>query len=64
MASTEETSADNNNIPSSSGSNEEKKSSSNTEKESGFECNVSFRWILFSFSNHGFIYLDLSRNSS
>jgi hypothetical protein len=42
MASTEETSADNNNIPPSSGSNDDKKSSANNDKDTGFECNVSF----------------------
>jgi len=49
MASIEETSADNNNIPPSSGSNDEKKSSANNDKDSGFECNVSFILINISF---------------
>ena len=40
MESTEKTSADNNNPPSGD-SSEGKQSSANTEKESGFECNVS-----------------------
>jgi len=48
MASIEETSADNNNIPPSSGSNDERKSSANNDKDSGFECNVSFILIYIS----------------
>jgi hypothetical protein len=51
MASTEETSADNSNIPPSSGSNDEKKTSSNNDKDSGFECNVSY-FHLFLFNKY------------
>ncbi len=48
MASTERTSTENNNIPSSSESNDEKKSSSNNDKDSGFECNVSYYYLSLS----------------
>jgi hypothetical protein len=47
MASTEKTSTENDNIPSSSKMNDETKTSSSNDKDSGFECNVSYYYYLF-----------------